>query len=176
MITFQSDTVVEIVPPDEDFELLTLGDDPSDTVIQIVPPADGVETLSLADEDRPVLVVPGGAGAVSSVNGHDGDVWLTAADVQADAAGAAANALREAKTYAESLFTGGDVGLATAAYVYVQSAPSSEWVIEHNRGSYPSVTVTDTAGQKVEPSIDYPDTNTVIVRAGSPFSGTAYVI
>ena len=46
-------------------------------------------------------------------------------------------------------------------YLFTQSIPSDTWVIEHNLGKYPNVTIIDSAGTVVEGSVRYIDENTV---------------
>jgi len=60
-------------------------------------------------------------------------------------------------------------------YVYTQGSPSATWDIVHNLGKFPSVSVVDSGGSVVIPSVEYIDVNTVRVTFGSPTSGKAYV-
>jgi hypothetical protein len=66
------------------------------------------------------------------------------------------------------------------AYTHNQTSPSSTWVIDHNLGWNPNVTVIDSAGTTVEGDIEYVSNNRVTLTftaKGSPvaFSGTAYL-
>lgn len=63
----------------------------------------------------------------------------------------------------------------TLAYVHTQNLSSTEWVINHNLGIYPQVTVQDSAGTTVEGSIEYLDSNNLVLSFGYPFSGVAYL-
>ena len=56
---------------------------------------------------------------------------------------------------------------------YVQNTPATTWTITHGLGRYPDVVVVDTAGNKIEPGINYPDLNTVVLVFSAPTSGTA---
>ena len=60
-------------------------------------------------------------------------------------------------------------------YVYTQGSPSATWDIVHNLGKFPSVSVVDSGGSAVIPSVNYIDVDTVRVTFGSPTSGKAYV-
>lgn len=58
-------------------------------------------------------------------------------------------------------------------YTHVQGVPAAVWTITHNLGGRPAVTVTDSAKHKVEPDVDYPDDNTVVITASGAFAGRA---
>jgi hypothetical protein len=62
-----------------------------------------------------------------------------------------------------------------AGYVYNQASPSSTWVIVHNLARYPAITVVDTGGSVVIPSVVYDSTMQITVTFGSPTSGKAYL-
>jgi hypothetical protein len=53
--------------------------------------------------------------------------------------------------------------------------PLLEWVIPHNKNYYPSVTILDNSRIKCESTTEYPDKNTVIIRFGFEFSGSAII-
>jgi hypothetical protein len=59
--------------------------------------------------------------------------------------------------------------------IFSQGAPSDIWTIVHNLVSYPSVTVVDTGGSEVIPTLLYLDANTIRLLFGSPTSGKAYL-
>ena len=61
------------------------------------------------------------------------------------------------------------------SYAHDQSAASASWSITHNLGKYPSVTVTDSAGDEVEGEVRYNGVNSVTVTFSAPFSGKAYL-
>lgn len=69
----------------------------------------------------------------------------------------------------------GAPGPTGEGFVWTQSIALSTWTIPHNRAGYPSVTVVDTAGRKVEPDVQYIDENIVQVTHGSPFAGKAFL-
>jgi len=56
-----------------------------------------------------------------------------------------------------------------------QATPLAVWTITHNFGTYPAVTVVDSAKTVVDVEIAYPDANTVTITASSPFAGTAFL-
>ena len=60
-------------------------------------------------------------------------------------------------------------------YVHNQMTSSKEWVIIHNLGHFPSVSVVDSAGTVVVGEINYIDQNTVIASFSGAFSGKAYL-
>lgn len=63
----------------------------------------------------------------------------------------------------------------TVAYEHSQAIPSAEWVIAHNLGFRPNVTVIDTLGRTVEGDIAYADLNTLTLSFSAGFAGTAYL-
>ena len=63
----------------------------------------------------------------------------------------------------------------TLAYMHTQGVASSTWVIAHNLGFHPNVTVQDSAGNIVEGEIAYTNTNSLTVSFASSFSGKAYL-
>lgn len=70
----------------------------------------------------------------------------------------------------------GPIGITPAvAYKHDQTTASASWVINHNLGFYPNVTVEDSAGTTVEGEITYNNINTLILNFASGFSGTAYL-
>ena len=60
-------------------------------------------------------------------------------------------------------------------YVHEQGVASDVWVINHNLGKMPSITITDSAGNVVEGAEKYLDENTVEVRFNGAFKGNAYL-
>ena len=58
-------------------------------------------------------------------------------------------------------------------YVHNQSQPLDTWSITHNLNKYPSVTVIDSAGSKVEGSVTYISNEEIKIEFSSPFSGKA---
>lgn len=70
--------------------------------------------------------------------------------------------------------TGGGGG-SGGTYTHNQTSPASTWIIIHNMGFFPQVTVVDSTGEQVEGEVDYIDANTVNVTFSSAFSGKAYL-
>ena len=60
-------------------------------------------------------------------------------------------------------------------FVYNQGSASSNWVITHNLSKYPSVVVIDSAGDEVDGSITYTDTQQLTIVFSASFSGKAYL-
>ena len=59
-------------------------------------------------------------------------------------------------------------------YVHNQMTASEVWEIPHLLDKYPSVTVTDSAGDEVIGDVHYIDKNTLTVSFSAKFSGMAY--
>ena len=59
-------------------------------------------------------------------------------------------------------------------FTYRQSTASDVWVITHNLGKYPSITVVDSAGTVVVGEIILQTTEQAVIRFNSSFSGKAY--
>ena len=60
-------------------------------------------------------------------------------------------------------------------FVYQQLSSGSVWVINHNLGTFPSVTIIDSSGNTVFGDITYTDVNTVTLTFSAAFTGTAYL-
>jgi len=60
-------------------------------------------------------------------------------------------------------------------FVYSQLNSASVWVLNHGLGSFPSVTVLDSAGNTVFGDIVYNDQNTLTLTFSASFTGTAYL-
>ena len=66
-------------------------------------------------------------------------------------------------------------GTQVLAYMHTQGSVSATWVIAHNLGFYPNVTVQDSGGTIYEGEIAYTNTNSLTVSFSSAFSGKAYL-
>jgi hypothetical protein len=64
---------------------------------------------------------------------------------------------------------------ARVAYTHNQNAVSNSWVINHNLGFRPNVTVQDSAGTIYEGEINYTNANSLTVSFSAAFSGKAYL-
>ena len=81
------------------------------------------------------------------------------------------------KTETESDFEYVDLVAASgdAAYTHNQISVNREWKIRHNLGKHPSVTVVDSAKTVVVGDVEYLNTEELIVRFTSEFSGKAFL-
>lgn len=66
-------------------------------------------------------------------------------------------------------------GTGDKTYTYTQSTPSDTWVITHNLGKYPSITVEDSAHSDVIGEYSYDSVNQVTLSFTGAFSGWAYL-
>ncbi len=64
---------------------------------------------------------------------------------------------------------------ATDTFVFEQGIASDTWVIEHNLGKHPSVTVVDTAGTVFTASVEYNSDNVCTVYINGATKGKAYL-
>jgi len=66
-------------------------------------------------------------------------------------------------------------GIQVLAYEHMQGAVSDTWVINHNLGFKPNVTVVDSGGTIYEGEIAYTNSNSLTVSFSTAFSGKAYL-
>jgi hypothetical protein len=66
-------------------------------------------------------------------------------------------------------------GEALTSFKHYQTTTSAEWIITHNMGKYPSVSVVDSANSYVIGEVEYIDENVLIVRFKNPFKGNAFL-
>jgi hypothetical protein len=59
-------------------------------------------------------------------------------------------------------------------YIHLQNLPSATWVVSHNLGKKPSVTVVDSADEVVFGEVHYDSDNQVTLTFAGAFSGKAY--
>lgn len=69
----------------------------------------------------------------------------------------------------------GTNGIDRNTYVHNQNVPSAVWNITHNLGSYPSVTVIDSAGTTVVGDVLYVSANAITITFSGSFSGQAFL-
>jgi hypothetical protein len=62
-----------------------------------------------------------------------------------------------------------------STYTWDQSLALATWTIPHNLNRFPSVSVVDTLGNKVEPDIQWIDANIIQVTHGAAYAGKAYL-
>ncbi len=75
------------------------------------------------------------------------------------------------------LTTGFDGGLYVPAHrkVHVQTVPLEVWTVPHNLGGFPSATVVDHLGSKVQADVTYVDENIIQVTFSVPSVGRVFV-
>lgn len=61
-------------------------------------------------------------------------------------------------------------------FIFTQDTPSQLWNVVHGLGGYPSVTVTDSAGNVGYGAVQYQSTSALTVAFASSFSGKAYLV
>lgn len=64
---------------------------------------------------------------------------------------------------------------ASQTFIHNQMSASDVWLITHNLGKKPSVTVVDSADSVVYGEVSYVDNNTICIFFTYPFSGKAYL-
>jgi hypothetical protein len=70
---------------------------------------------------------------------------------------------------------GGGGGGGDLNFVFNQLSPSSSWLVTHNLGKFPSVSVVDSGATLIIPNVIYTDINHVTISFGSATSGKAYL-
>ena len=65
--------------------------------------------------------------------------------------------------------------VSNQSYAHTQSVASASWSIAHNLNKYPSVTITDSAGDEVEGEVRYNGLNSLTLSFSAPFAGKAYL-
>jgi hypothetical protein len=63
----------------------------------------------------------------------------------------------------------------SASYTHEQASGSTNWLVTHNLGKKPHVTVTDSAGTEIIGAITYPSLNQVSIEFSNPETGYAYI-
>lgn len=66
--------------------------------------------------------------------------------------------------------SGGDLN-----YTHTQATPSTTWIVSHNLGKFPSVTVVDSSGEEVEGDVMHDSANALRILFSAGFSGVAYL-
>ena len=64
---------------------------------------------------------------------------------------------------------------ATDTYVFEQTVPSNEWVIEHNLGKRPTVDIVDVFGNVITGFIHYDSDNKITITFENEWQGVAYL-
>jgi hypothetical protein len=65
-------------------------------------------------------------------------------------------------------------GAGDQHYTHSQNVPSDTWVINHNLGKYPSVTILDSANTEWRAEVRHNSVNQAVVYLAFEFSGTAH--
>jgi len=60
-------------------------------------------------------------------------------------------------------------------FVHDQQVPATTWVITHNMGRQPSVSIVDSGGNLVIGDVQYDSVNQVTVTFSAAFGGKAYL-
>lgn len=68
----------------------------------------------------------------------------------------------------------GAINQTTVSYRFTQAVASTTWVITHNLGYYPNVTVVDSTGTVCEGDITYTSNNIITITFSAAISGLAY--
>lgn len=68
-----------------------------------------------------------------------------------------------------------DVTVSDKFSCFEQQIPSNEWIINHDLGKYPSVTVVDSAGTIIVGEVTYLTENSLIINFQASFTGKAYL-
>ena len=63
----------------------------------------------------------------------------------------------------------------SCTYTHTQDVPLTVWIINHNLGSFPSVTVVDSNNQVVIGDITYVGSNSLTITFTIPFAGYAFL-
>jgi hypothetical protein len=71
--------------------------------------------------------------------------------------------------------TVGGINQPAVAYHHTQGVSSATWVITHNLGWYPNVTIVDSSGSVVEGDILYVTNTSLTITFSGAFSGNAYL-
>lgn len=127
--------------------------------------------------EPPVTIEPNGVTIVQGLKGDKGDPGLDGAMGIDGAEGLSAYqvAVNNGFVGTESEWIMSLQG-SVIRFTYSQAIPSDVWVINHNLGHIPIVTVFDTAESEVECDRTDSNINTLTLFASAPFAGTAYLL
>lgn len=136
----------------------------------IVDDKDGNENIKIIDASGQVIEMRNDTGETLERRGNKEVTGTSGSSINIKTEGAINF------TGASFKYNGNDVGTSTGDdknYFHVQSIASTEWIINHNLGKYPSVTVIDSAGTEVNGEVNYTSLNTVTIKFSAAFSGKA---
>lgn len=72
--------------------------------------------------------------------------------------------------------SGSSGGSGGVAYRHQQNSPATVWVINHNLGFWPAVSIVDTGGFEIEADVRHMSANQVVIVFAIPLAGVARLI
>jgi hypothetical protein len=87
---------------------------------------------------------------------------------------AANGAIKENEYYGIAIYSSSKE-TADKFYTHNQAIPSAQWIVEHNLGKYPSVTVALPSGKVGMADVQYIDTNNLTITFAGEETGKAYL-
>lgn len=60
-------------------------------------------------------------------------------------------------------------------FVFTQAIASTNWIVAHNLGKFPSVTTVDNLGREIGIEVEHTDSNNLIIKSNSAITGKAYL-
>ena len=141
----------------------------------------GSATIPIAVNDVVLITTPEGTlessgvgGGGSGAQGTQGLIGTQGVQGPAGLQGISGASLDNTDDLAEGT-TNKYFTIGRVSYEHTQGVTSNSWVITHNLGFKPNVTVVDSAGNIVEGEIAYTNSNSLTVSFSSAFSGKAYI-
>jgi hypothetical protein len=128
------------------------------------------------DAERSARVLTDSGLAAEIVARIAGDVTNANAVLAEAVARLAADTSLQTELTAETAARIAGDALAAHNYTYTQASAASIWIIVHNLGVYPSVSVADSAGTYVDGDISYDSINQATLTFSSAFAGQAYLV
>lgn len=120
-----------------------------------------VPSFNISDEDRELIIR-----AVEAARNHpkliDGIWWVWDFDMRGYVSTGQIGSIT------------GNIG-GDKNYYHSQGVAAEEWVIEHNLGKYPSVTVVSSAGEEIYCDKKFLSADIVVLNFGTPISGAAFL-
>lgn len=114
--------------------------------------------------------------AVDIDSAHSIVSWADEIDVNVTVPGAGSQGMGIIFTFGIPSLGGGGGGTGECChYTHTQTALSATWVVMHNLGVNPSVTVVDTGESVILPNVHYDNLNQLTLYFGAPTSGKAYI-
>lgn len=120
------------------------------------------------DAGQAVTYIESGKAEVRKAVAEQVQIATTAATNAAESAISAAADADRAEAAAEGL-------VSDKTFVYEQGVASDTWVIEHNMGKYPSVSLVDSAGTQFDADVEYNSENICTVRMNGATTGKAFL-